>query len=154
MTMEKAGAINRVWIFPYYCQRRDLESKWGFTCANQDDVAEADLPIKYQFKVDGWGVQTITYLQKVLPTKEAKPLLEVCGTDGHMALQLLHLKFNPVHFRYQTDQCDKVPVQENQTIEEYTSQYKWFQVNQAFVLDKKNDIGNELTQDMILSNMK
>ena len=53
MTMEKAGAINRVWIFPYYCRRRDLERKWGFTCADQDDVAEADLPIKYQSKVDG-----------------------------------------------------------------------------------------------------
>ena len=23
MTMEKAGAINQVWIFPYYCRRRD-----------------------------------------------------------------------------------------------------------------------------------
>mmetsp|Transcript_12788 Transcript_12788/g.12598 ORF Transcript_12788/g.12598 Transcript_12788/m.12598 type:complete len:99 (-) Transcript_12788:112-408(-) len=57
MTMEKTGAINRVWIFPYYCQRRDSESKWGFSCANQDDVDEADLPIKYQSKVDGWGIQ-------------------------------------------------------------------------------------------------
>ena len=100
MTMEKAGAINRVCIFPYYCRRRNLESKWGFTCADQDDVAEADLPIKYQSKVDGWGVQIMTYLCKVLLTKEGTPLLDVCGTDGHMVLQLLHLKFNPVHFRY------------------------------------------------------
>ena len=95
----------------------------------------------------------MAYFRKVLP-KEATSFLDVCGTDGHQALQLLHLKFNPVHFLYQTDQCDKVPVQENQTIEEYTSWYKWYQVNRALVLNEKNDIGNELTQDMFISNMK
>ena len=153
LTMEKAGAINRVWIHPFLCQRRDSESKWGFTCANQNDDVDADLPIKYQPKVNGWGVQIMAYLRKVLPT-EAKSLLDICGTDGHQALQQLHLKFNPIHFQHQTDQCDKVPVQDNQTIEEYTSWYKWFQINKALVLDEKFDIGNVLTQDMCISNMK
>ena len=153
MTMEKAGAINRVWIFPYHCRGRDSESKWGFTCADQEDDANADLPIKYQPKVDGWGDQIMVYFRKVLP-KEAKSLLDVCGTDGHQALQQLHLKFNPIHFQYQTDQCEKVPIQDNQTIEEYTSWYKWYQVNRAIVLDNKDNIGNKLTQDMFISNMK
>ena len=69
----------------------------GFTCADKDDVAEADLLIKYQSKVDGWGVHIMTYRRKVFPTKEGNPVLDVCGNDGHMALQLLHLKFNPVY---------------------------------------------------------
>ena len=95
----------------------------------------------------------MAYFHKVLP-KEAKSLLDVCGTDDHQALQKLHLKFNPIHFRYRADQCDKVPIQDNQTIEEYTSWYKWYQANRAIVLDEKYDIGNELTQDMFISNMK
>ena len=77
MTMEKAGAINQVWIFSYYCRRRNSESNWCFTYADQDDIAEADLPIKYQSKINGWGVQIMTYLRKVLPTKEGTPLLDV-----------------------------------------------------------------------------
>ena len=46
LTMEKAGAINQVWIFPYYCQRRDAPSIWGFICAGQNDNADANLPYK------------------------------------------------------------------------------------------------------------
>ena len=76
----------------------------------------------------------------------------MCGTDSHMALELLHLRFNPVHFWYQRDQCKMVPVQGNLTIEEYTSEYMWFQVNCTFVLDEKNEIGDELTKDMFISN--
>ena len=95
----------------------------------------------------------MSYLQKVLP-KEAKGLLDLCGTDGHQALQQLHLKFNPIHFRYQTDQCKNAPVQENDTIEEYTKKYQWYQLNKALVLDEKFDIGDVLTQDLFISNMK
>ena len=81
-------------------------------------------------------------------------ILNVCGTDGHQGLQLLHLKFHPIHFWYQTDQCKMVPVQGNLTVEEYNSEYKWFQANWALVLNEKNDTGNELTQDMFISNIK
>ena len=93
MIIEKAGAINCVWIHPFLCHWRGCEGKWGFICANQNDDADANLPIKYQPKVDGRGVQIMLYLRKVLP-KEAKSLLDLCGTDGHQALQHLHLKFN------------------------------------------------------------
>ena len=97
MIMKKVGAINRVWMNPFLCRRRGNEGKWGFVCADQNDNADADLPIKYQPKIDGWGVQIMAYLRKVLP-KEAKGLLDLCGTDGHQELQQLHLKFNPIHF--------------------------------------------------------
>ena len=153
MIMEKAGAINRIWIHPFLCRRRGNEGIWGFVCADQNDNADAHLPIKYQPKVDGWGVQIMAYLRKVLP-KEAKGLLDLCGADGHQALQQLHLRFNPIHFRYQTDQCKNAPVEENDTIEEYTKKYQWYQLNKALVLNEKFDIGDELTQDLFISNMK
>ena len=153
MIMEKAGAINRVWMNPFLARRRGCEGKRGFVCANQNDNADADLPIKYQPKIDGWGVQIMAYLRKVLP-KEAKGLLENCGTDGHQALQQLHLRFNPIHFRFQTDLCSKVPVQGNDSIEEYTKTYCWYQLNKSLVLDERFDIGDELTQDMFISNMR
>ena len=151
--MEKAGAINRVWMHPFLARRRGCEGKWGFVCADQNDNVDADLPIKYQPKIDGWGVQIMAYLRKVLP-KEAKDLLDNCGTDGHQALQSLHLKFNPIHFRFQTDLCSIVPVQGNDKIEEYTKKYRWYQLNKSLVLDEKFDIGDELTQDMFISNMR
>ena len=88
----------------------------------------------------------MAYLQKVLP-KEAKGLLDLCGTDGHQALQQLHFKFNPTYFRYQTDLCRIALVQGNDTIEEYTKKYQWYQLNKALVLDKKFDIGDKLTQE-------
>ena len=77
MTVEKAGTINQVWTFPYYYQRRDASSRWGFLCVNQNSVAEADLPYKYKSKIDGWGVQIVTYLFKFL-LKEANDVLNVC----------------------------------------------------------------------------
>ena len=85
MIMKKAGAVNRVWNHPFLCRQRECEGKWGFICADQNDDDDADLPIKYQPKVDGWGVQIMLYLRKVL-LKEEKSLLDLCGTDGHQAL--------------------------------------------------------------------
>ena len=48
MTMEKAGTINYVYIFPYYYRQQGLPNKWGFLCADQNIDAYADLPLKYQ----------------------------------------------------------------------------------------------------------
>ena len=95
----------------------------------------------------------MSYLKKFLP-KEAKDSLRQCGTDGHMAVQLLHLKFNPIHFWYHTDQCKTVPVQGNLSINAYISNYNWHVVNQALILNQNNDIGDVHTQDMFISNMK
>ena len=41
----------------------------------------------------------------------------------------------------------------NLTIEEYVNKYKWYQSNNAFILNASFDIGNEHTQDMFVSNM-
>ena len=152
-TMEKAGAINQVWIFPYYCQRQHGPSKCGFICADHNDNADADLSYKYQSKIEGWSVQIMTYLRKFLP-KEVNEILTQCGTDGHQAVQLLYLKFHPINLQYQTDQCKTVPVQGNLTINAYTSNYNWYVINRALILDQKNDISDEYTQDMFISNMK
>ena len=47
MMMENAGTINQVCIFPYYCQRQDSPNRWDFLCADQNNNANADLPLKY-----------------------------------------------------------------------------------------------------------
>ena len=141
MTMEKAGTINQVWIFPYYCRRRDAPSKWGFICADQNDVAESDLPYKYQSKINGWGIQIMLYLNEFL-SKEANEILTLCATDGHQALQLLHLKFHPIHSQYQTNQCKTVPVQGSMSITAYISNYNWYVVNWSLILNQKNDISD------------
>ena len=39
-------------------------------------------------------------------------------------------------------------------IEEYTKKYYWYQLNKSLVLDKKFNIGDKLTQDMFISNMR
>jgi len=67
MTREKARTINRVWMFPYYCRQQDFPNKWGYLCANQNIDADADLPLKYQDQIIGWGVQIMAYLRKILP---------------------------------------------------------------------------------------
>ena len=85
MTMEKAITIIWVLIFPYYCQWQDLPNKSDFLCANQNINVNADLPLKYQDQIVGWGVQTMTYLHKTLP-KEANDVLTQCGTVGYAAL--------------------------------------------------------------------
>ena len=52
------------------------------TCANQEYDANADLPIKYQPKVDGWDIQIMAYFRKVLP-KEAKSKIKNRRLDGN-----------------------------------------------------------------------
>ena len=65
--------------------------------------SNAYLPLKYQDRVVGYGVQIMQYLVKTLLMKKAKVILEQYGTDGYAALQLLHLQFYPIHFLFQTD---------------------------------------------------
>ena len=47
-----------------------------------------------------------------------------------------------------------MPVQGNLTINAYISNYNWHVVNRALILDQKNDISDEHTQYMFISNMK
>ena len=61
-----------------------------FLRADLLDNTDADLLLKYQDRVVGWGVQLMTYLIKTL-LKEAEDFLNKCGTDDHAALQSFHL---------------------------------------------------------------
>ena len=70
----------------------------------------------------------MSYLCKTLP-KETKGVLNQCGTEGHNALQLFHLKFHPIHFLFQTNECKTIPVQGNETFADYTSDYNWYVIN-------------------------
>ena len=115
-------------------------------------LVDADLPYKYQSKIDGWGVQVMTYLREFFP-KETNKIITQCRTDSHQAVKLIYLKLYSIHFRYQTDQCKTMPVQGNLTINAYTSNYNWYVINRALILDQKNDISDENTQDMFISNI-
>ena len=95
----------------------------------------------------------MSYLSKFL-LKETNDVLDLCGTDGHQALQLFHLKFHPVHFWFQTNQCKTILVQGNLSIADYTSNYMWYIVNRALILNQKNDIVDEFTYNMFISKMK
>ena len=81
-------------------------------------------------------------------------MLDQSGTNGYEALQLFHLKFHSIHFLFQTNECRTIPVQGNKTFARYTSNYNWYVINQALILDQKSDINDEFTQDMFISNMK
>ena len=94
----------------------------------------------------------MSFLHQYLP-KEANNILTQCGTDGHMTLLLLHLKFNPIHFLFQTDKCKTIPIKGNKSFANYASDYNWYVVNRALILNQKNDINDEFTQDMFISNM-
>ena len=54
-----------------------------------------------------------SFIKKVL--KEASDILKTCGTDGYIALQLIHLRLRlrVVHFLFQTDERRVIPVQGN-----------------------------------------
>ena len=95
----------------------------------------------------------MSYLCKTLP-KEATDVLDQCETDGHGDLQLFHLKFHPSHFLFQTDECRMIPLQGNLSFADYSSNYKWYVINQSLILNQKSDINDEFTQDMFISNMK
>ena len=91
------------------------------------------------------------YLRNTL-SKEAHDLLDQCETGGHEVLQLSDLKFHPIYFLFQTNQCKTTPVQENLSIANYTSNYMLYVVNRSLILKQKNDINDEFTQDMFISN--
>ena len=95
----------------------------------------------------------MSYLYKTLP-KEAIDVLTQCGTDVHTALQLFYLKFHLIHFLFQMDECKVVPIQESKTFTEYVSEYNWYIINSALILNQRSDINDRFTQDMFISNMK
>lgn len=64
----------------------------------------------------------MAYLCKTL-LKEAKDVLNQCGTDCRAVLQLFHLQFHLIHTMFQIDECKVVPVQRNKTFTEYVSEY-------------------------------
>ena len=108
---------------------------------------------KYQSKIDDWGVQVMFYLWEFLP-KDAHAILRQCDTDGHQVVQLLHLKFHPIHVRHRTDQCKTVPVLGNLSINAYIRSYIWHVMNLALILNESNDIGDVYTQDICIFNIK
>ena len=57
----------------------------------------------------------MSYLLKTL-LKEAKDVLNKCGTDGYAALQLFHLHFHHIHFLFQINEYCIVPVQGNKKL--------------------------------------
>ena len=75
MMLEKATAINCVWLFPCHCRKRNSPNKWGFLCVDLLKDVDADLHLKYQDRLVGWGVQIIHYLINTLP-KEANDILD------------------------------------------------------------------------------
>ena len=82
MMIETNTTINRLWIFPYYYQQRDFPNKWGFCCAVSEENTDANLPLKYEASIGGWGVKVIQYLVKTLP-KETTNIIKSCENDGH-----------------------------------------------------------------------
>jgi hypothetical protein len=152
MMMERAAAINRIWLHTYYCRKRNSPNKWGFLCADPEENADADLPLKYQDRIAGWGVQIMQYLIKTLP-KEATNILKNCGTDGHAALQLINLQLHPLHFLFQIDECRVIPVQGSKSFAEYANDVGWHRINNALIRDHLEDPEDELTQDVFISNM-
>ena len=95
----------------------------------------------------------MAYLCKTL-LKEAKDVLNQCGTDCRAVLQLFHLQFHLIHTMFQIDECKVVPVQGNKIFAAYVSDYNWYTVNRALILNQKSDIDDEFTQDMFILNMK
>ena len=71
--------------------------------------SDSDLPLKYQDRIGGWGVQIMQHLIKTL-LKEATGIFKNCGTDGHAALQLINLELHPVHFLFQSGECCAISV--------------------------------------------
>ena len=69
-------------------------------------------------------------------------------------MQLLHLRFHPIHFLFQTDECRIAPVQGSKTFAKYVSDYNWYNVNKTFILSQKVNIDEEHTQDIFILNMK
>lgn len=76
MMLEKAAAINCLWLFPYYCQKCNSPNKWDFLCADPLKDTNTDLPFKYQDRIGGWGVQIMLYLIKEILMKETNAIPE------------------------------------------------------------------------------
>ena len=68
-SLEKSAAINRVFVFPWYCRYSNAPNHWGFSCANPEVDNDTDIPLKFESFIGNWAQQVFQYLNKpgILP---------------------------------------------------------------------------------------
>ena len=80
--LEISAAINRVFVFPYYCQYRNSSGPYGFVCDDPEVNSDADLPIKYESLIDRFSLLVMQYLLNSSLPNKATNILNSCGNDG------------------------------------------------------------------------
>ena len=124
--LEISAAINRVFVFPYYCQYRTSLAPYGFVCDDPEVNSDADLPIKYKSLIDRFSLLVMQYLLNSSLPKEATNILNLCGNDGYKALYSIHLRLHPKLMRYPIDVCYASPRQEiDDSVSVYFCQVRW-----------------------------
>ena len=68
-------------------------------------------------------------------------------------IAIISSPISPIHFLFQIDEC-VVPVQRNKTFVDYVSEYNWYIINWALILNQKSDINDEFTHYMFILNIK
>ena len=81
--LEISAAINRVFVFPYYCQYRNSSGPYGFVCDDPEVNSDANLPIKYKSMIDIFSLLVMQYLLKSSLPTEATNILNSYGNDGY-----------------------------------------------------------------------
>ena len=107
--MEKSSIINRVFVFPCYCQYRDFTGPYGFICHDPELNSDADLPIKYKYGIGRFSLLVMKYLLKSSLPKEATNIPNLCGNDGYQTLCQIHFRIHPKLIYYPIDVCHAAP---------------------------------------------
>mmetsp|Transcript_30728 Transcript_30728/g.34399 ORF Transcript_30728/g.34399 Transcript_30728/m.34399 type:complete len:939 (-) Transcript_30728:336-3152(-) len=152
--LEISAAINRVFVFPYYCQYRNSPAPYGFVCDDPEVNSDADLPIKYESLIDRFSLIVMQYLLNSSLPKEATNILNSCENDGYKALYSIHLTLHPKLIRYPIDVCYAAPRQGiDDSVSLYFCQVRFHRQMIAYILDSATDSDHKYAQDILIANM-
>lgn len=90
-----------VFLLPYYCFRRAANNTQGFTCGEDDDFTQFDLPSMYSPALSRWSNLIGTALKDIFPSgSRERSVCEHFCTDGYAAVCHILAPWHPVFNEY------------------------------------------------------
>lgn len=140
-----------IFVCPYYCFRpnRQIDNKYGFTCGDDTELFQFDLPARFQWDIPRWSNWIAMALKDVFPKDSIEyALCQQNDDDGYSALYSIIYHNHPEFHEYGETLAMNQPFQsKDQSIIEHYNEYMDYLQMRAYT---ENNPKNLNSQDQMI----
>ena len=150
------GKSYGIYIHPYYCFRKNTGSSRGFTCGDDSDSEQFDLPAHLFHRLEHWSSKIFLLLTKegILP-KETDVKNNAIGYygQGYEGLYSIISSEHPECSLYPSILLGNRPQQGKLSISRYFSKYKDWLIQRAYLESNPNTLNIESEMDNFIQGL-